>query len=208
MESAKQSDNNDGSTAKDEVPPPLLIRFTTKAMRLFFIVDMLGRTMTPSSTLTCFSNKGLLYWSIAYSAIISAWGFLVWMERAYRKKRNLQPSRCTKIICSRCDTIKKHPRWFKYKYGLYFLLTYVAQTWLVWMIQVSPFFIEHTIDEGREEPSFVPVTVSIMMAHMMTVYLFKVYYLHIDLLKMNSSSVADKESGNRKGRDLVLNQPQ
>ena len=59
-------------------------------------------------------------------------------------------------------------------------------------IQISPFVIKRRIDEGHEEHSFWAASAAIMIIHMITAYLFKVYYLHIDLLKMNSSSVADK----------------
>ena len=61
------------------------------------------------------------------------------------------------------------------------------------MIQVSPFVIRYTIDDEREEHSFWIVPIAIMIVHMMTAYLFKVYYLHNDLLGMNSSSVNDEK---------------
>ncbi|CAI6456147.1 AKR_HP2_G0026250.mRNA.1.CDS.1 [Saccharomyces cerevisiae] len=122
-------------------------------MRLIFIAKMLQYSFLPFSpfNLLNFDNSISVSWFIAYSAIVSIWGFAVWMERAYRNKINLQPPRCTKIICSRCNTRIKSPKWFKYKNWLYFFLLYVSLTISNLRIQLA-FFITEMSRQGISVP--------------------------------------------------------
>lgn len=61
-------------------------------MRLTFMVKMFEHSFVPNAIFIAFSDYAEVRFFMAYSAIVSAWGFLVWMEKAYRNKKNLQPS--------------------------------------------------------------------------------------------------------------------
>ncbi|CAI5006151.1 CFC_HP_G0006680.mRNA.1.CDS.1 [Saccharomyces cerevisiae] len=113
-------------------------------MRLIFIAKMLQYSFLPFSpfNLLNFDNSISVSWFITYSVIVSIWGFAVWIEGAYRHKINLQPPRCTKIRCSRCNTRIRSPNWFKYKNWLYFFLLYVSLTTSNLIIQLASFMTE------------------------------------------------------------------
>ncbi|CAI4043697.1 hypothetical protein SKDZ_10G1515 [Saccharomyces kudriavzevii ZP591] len=164
---------------KNDISSSLVFRFTTKVTRLLFILKMFQHTFLPFGLFVEDYNAN---WIVGYSAIVSIWGFAVWMERAYRNKMNQLLSQCTKIKCSRCDTCKKHPELFKCKYGMYFFLLYVSLTF-------SNILIQFILIKGslRKRGIFykivsyvavMPFQITSMIIHLMTAYLFKVYYLH------------------------------
>lgn len=62
-------------TEKDEAPPPLAIRLTTKAMRWIFLVKMLEHSIVPDAIFFTFVFEHPEKYIVAYSAIVSAWGF-------------------------------------------------------------------------------------------------------------------------------------
>ncbi|CAD6649821.1 HN1_G0024860.mRNA.1.CDS.1 [Saccharomyces cerevisiae] len=205
MQNGTEDKSNIPARSNDDVLPPLAVRLTMKVMRLIFIGKMFEYSFVPFlpfSLLTFDSNVG---WFIAYSAIVSIWGFAVWMERAYRNKINLQPPRCTKIICSRCNTRIKSPKWFKYKNWLYFFLLYVSLTTSNLIIQLASFITEMSRQgisvPGMKKPDNTDYSVLIMsmriigaLIHYMTAHLFKEYYLHNGPLEKNDRTSTDEKT--------------
>ncbi|CAI4053848.1 SKDZ16G3305 [Saccharomyces kudriavzevii ZP591] len=191
---------------KDDTSPSLAIRLTTRAMRLLFFLKMFQYTFLEFELLFVLPNgSAKLIAYVVYSIFVSAWGFLVWAERGYRN--NLQPSRCTKIKCSCCNSRKKHPRWFKYKNWMYFLLLYLSLVLVNFMIQL--FFtgikmVRQGIDiisrrHGKnvtceEISSFIwQFHIGAVLIHFMTSRLFKNYYLHNGPFEADDRSITNEK---------------
>ncbi|CAI4053857.1 uncharacterized protein SKDI_16G3325 [Saccharomyces kudriavzevii IFO 1802] len=193
---------------KDDTSPSLAIRLTTRAMRLLFLLKMFQYTFLEFELLFVLPNgSAKLIAYVVYSIFVSAWGFLVWAERGYRNKMNLQPSRCTKIKCSCCNSRKKHPRWFKYKNWMYFLLLYLSLVYVNYMTQLL-LTGKRVVSEGihfflgrhgkyvtcEEISSYIwQLHIGAVLIHFKTSRLFKNYYLHNGPFEADDRSITNEK---------------
>ncbi|CAI4036935.1 hypothetical protein SMKI_16G2320 [Saccharomyces mikatae IFO 1815] len=187
---------------KDTVLPSLAVRLTTKVMRLLFIAKMLQYSFISFKLWTPDTD---INWIIAYSVIVSIWGFAVWMERSYRNKMNLQPPRCTKIRCSRCNTRKRYPKLFKCKQWVYFLLLFVTLTLFNFVVQlaytakemitsgVDIRYEEKKIGEDEITPLLLLSLATGALIHLMIARTFKNYYLHNGPFETDNETYADEK---------------
>ena len=139
------------------------------------------------------------------------------MERAYRNKINLQPPRCTKITCSRCNTRRKHPKWFKYKNWTYFFLLYLSLTLFNLFMQIAYFakeldsrgelFLEKKTPNNDDYLVAIVLLAFVLLAtvvifvviHWATAHVFQEYYLHNGPLETgDSTSTDEKKSANER----------
>ena len=121
------------------------------------------------------------------------------MEKGYRYKKNIQPSRCTRIRCSRCDTKKKHPKWSKYKFCLQFFLLYVSLASFNIFIQWQPIGDEIFHKEELGRVPLYPFLFGAALIHLLTFHLFKEYYLHNGPLETNDGGVpGEKRAATKK----------
>ncbi|CAI4039728.1 SMKI09G1365 [Saccharomyces mikatae IFO 1815] len=204
MQNVKEERSTIRALSKDVVSPPLAVRLTIKAMQILFIGKMFRYSFLPFLPFNLFTFDNSIMWFIAYSVIVSIWGFAVWMERAYRNKINLQPPRCTKIKCSRCKTKKKYPKWFKYKQWMNIFLLYVSLTVFNLAIQTS-FFIKEMCVQGVKLPggrepkcesypgAIILFEGILVLIHSMTAHVFKEYYLHNGPLETGDRTPSDEK---------------
>lgn len=214
MQNGTEDKSNIPARSNDDVLPPLAVRLTMKVMRLIFTGKMFAYSFVPFPPFKLLTFDNTVGWFVAYSAIVSIWGFAVWMERGYRHKINLLPPRCTKIRCSRCNTRIRSPNWFKYKNWLYFFLLYVSLTISNLRIQLASFMTEMsrrgisvpgTKDPGKRDylGLIIPMRFIGAFIHYMTANLFKEYYLHNGPLEKNDRRSTDEKTS--ENETLYLN---